>query len=400
MIRFERRPDRPHLLTASVPAVALAAAAVLVGCVLLATGHDPVHTYRSMIQAGFTDPGAFSATLLNATPLLFTGLCAAVAFRMRLYNIGGEGQLYMGAVAAAGAALVLGGRPGPLILAGTITAGVLGGALWSAIPGVLRAYLNTNEILTSLMLNYVAGLLAYYLIFDSRSYWRDVTTTSAAVFPQGKTIDTEGWWPQVTLGGTVLPLGLLVGLGAAAALFGALRWTRFGFQLRVISDSPEAGRYAGLRTTRTIVVVMLLSGAFAGFAGASQVGDFSHTLDPQGLQDASLGYTGIAVAALGRFNPLAVIGSSLLFGALTNAGFKLQGSAFPQGLVGITQGIVLFCLLSAELLARYRIRRRRPADPGDPAPRTALPASPEFQSQDRKHNPDIRRPAPEPTAKP
>lgn len=105
---------------------------------------------------------------------------------MRLYNIGGEGQLYMGAVAAAGAALVLGGRPGPLILAGTITAGVLGGALWSAIPGVLRAYLNTNEILTSLMLNYVAGLLAYYLIFDSRSYWRDVTTTSAAVFPRAR----------------------------------------------------------------------------------------------------------------------------------------------------------------------------------------------------------------------
>ncbi|MGW3653291.1 ABC transporter permease [Streptomyces sp. NPDC000878] len=400
MIRFERRPDSPRRPAASVPpAVALTASAVLVGCVLLATGHDPIHTYRSMIQAAFTDPGAFSATLLNATPLLFTGLCAAVAFRMRLYNIGGEGQLYMGAVAAAGAGLALGGRPGPLILAGTITAGVLGGALWAAIPGVLRACLNANEILTSLMLNYVSGLLAYYLIFDSRSYWRDVTSTSASVFPQGKTIDTAGWWPQVTLGGTVLPLGLLVGLGAAIALFGTLRWTRFGFQLRVISDSPEAGRYAGLRTTRTIVVVMLLSGAFAGFAGASQVGDFSHTLDPQGLQDASLGYTGIAVAALGRFNPVAVIGSSLLFGALTNAGFKLQGSAFPQGLVGITQGIVLFCLLSAELLARYRIRRRRPADSSDPEPGTAQSASPELPAESQKQNPDIR-PLPEPTAKP
>ncbi len=363
MIRIERRLETPRWVGPAMPVAALMVALAIVAVVLVVTGHPPVSTYESMLRASFTDNGALSATLANATPIVFTGLCAAVAFRMRVYNIGGEGQLYLGAIGAAGAALALGGQPGNVIVLGAMAAGTVAGALWAAVPGFLRSYMNTNEILTSLMLNYVAGLLAYYLIFDSSSFWRDVSSPNAMVFPQGKTIDAAGWWPAIHLGGITVPLGFVVGVLVAIGLLLILQWTRFGFELRVMSDSPAAGRYAGMRTKRAILAVMILSGALAGFAGASQVGDFSHLLDPQGLQQASFGYTGIVAAALARFNPLAVLLSAVFLGAIDNAGFALQGATFPQGLVGTMEGIILFCVLSAELLSRYRIRLRRPGAP-------------------------------------
>src|SRR6185295_14147123 len=146
------------------------------------------------------------------------------------------------------------------------------------------------------------------------------------------------------------------GLGAAVGLWVLYSRTRFGFEVSVIADSPRAARYAGMRTRRKILAVMAISGAVAGIGGASQVAEFSHTLDgsPQGLQAAAFGYTGIVVAALARYNPLAV-----LIGGLLNAGFTLQGADFPSGLVGVMQGIILFCALGGELLIRYRLSIRR-----------------------------------------
>jgi simple sugar transport system permease protein len=291
-----------------------------------------------------------------ATPLLFTGLCAAIAFRMRVWNIGGEGQLYLGAVGASGIGLLLGGWPTPLIILGMIAAGALAGLLWAAIPGLLRAYGRTNEILTSLMLNYVAGYLMYYLIYDSSSYWRDLTSFRARVFPLGKYLSPSAFWPGINIDSFVVPLGFLVGVVIAFLLFGLIRRTGFGFEMRVVADSTAAADYAGIRTRRRIVYVMLISGAIAGIGGASQVGDFGHVLDPRGLQQAGYGYTGIVVAALALYEPLAAVLIAFLLGALNNAGFALQGPNFPIGLVGVMEGTILFCVLSGELLVRYRIR--------------------------------------------
>jgi ABC-type uncharacterized transport system permease subunit len=239
------------------------------------------------------------------------------------------------------------------------------GALWALIPGVLRAFANTNEIITSLMLNYVAGYLLTYLIYDSSSYWRDVSTLQARAFPQGKPMPPGAEWS--TFGSSVVvPLGFLVGIAAAVTLWFLYSRTRFGFEVSVIADSPRAARYAGMRTRRKILAVMAVSGAVAGLGGASQIGDFSHTLDgsPQGLQAAAFGYTGIVVAALARYNPIAVCLVAVLIGGLLNAGFTLQGADFPSGLVGVLQGIILFCALGGELLIRYRVTvRRRAAHP-------------------------------------
>ena len=370
-MRLERRLEQPWWLNVAVPAGSLVVALAIMAVVLVTSGHSAGHTYREIIVSGFTGHGAFSATLISATPILFTGLAAAVAFRMQLFNIGAEGQLYLGAVGASWIALKMGQHHAtskPLyVIAMCVGGGVLG-ALWALIPAVLRAFAHTNEIITSLMLNYVAGYVVTYLIFDSASYWRDISTLQARSFPQGKPLPGHAEWS--TFGSSVvLPLGFLLSLVVAAAVWTLYSRTRFGFEVSVIADSPRAARYAGMRTRRKILAVMAISGLIAGIGGASQIGDFTHTLDPTGLQGAAFGYTGIVVAALARYNALAVCGIALLIGGLQNAGFTLQGVDFPSGLVGVMQGIILFSALGGELFLRYRLRpspRLHPAASSSP----------------------------------
>jgi len=283
---------------------------------------------------------------------------------MGLFNIGGEGQLYAGAIVGAAAGIAVGEHSGWLSVPAMIAAGAVGGAALALIPAILRAFFSTNEIITSLMLNYVAALILNYLIFDSQSYWRDTSSPTAKVFPQGKNLPDAASWPAAHLGGIVLPFGFLLSIVLAGVLWVLYERTRFGFEVKVIGDSPRAARYAGMRTRRKILAVMALSGAVAGLGGASQDGDFRHTLDPRGLSAAGYGYAGIVIAALGRYNPFAVVVIAFLIGGLQNAGYTLQGADFPSGLVGVMQGLILFCALGGELLIRYRLRiaRSRPAE--------------------------------------
>ena len=375
MITVERRLRQPRWLSFAVPFLSVLVAFALIAIVLAATGHDPWRTYRRTFTAAFEGSAAWNDTLTLATPMIFTGLAAAVAFRMQLFNIGAEGQLYIGALCASGAAIWLGPEHA---LAFTILAmcicAAAGGALWALISGVLKAFARTSEILTSLMLNYVAGLLLTYLIFDSASPWRDISTVQTRSFPQAIALQPSQFWPTLTPGKIVLPFGFLLAVGISVGLYVLFRRTRFGFEMNVIGDSARAARYAGMRTRRKILAVMGISGGIAGLGGASQVGDFSHVLDasPQGLQGANYGYTGIVVAALGRYNPFAVVLVGVLIGGLQNAGFFLQGADFPTGLVGVMQGIILFCALGGELLIRYRVRfaRRRARAVETPPPVT------------------------------
>jgi simple sugar transport system permease protein len=360
-MRIERRLTQPRWLLVAVPVGSILVAFGLMAIVLVLTGHAPGHTYRRLIDSAFFANGALTNTFISSTPLVFTGLAAAVAFRMQLFNIGGEGQLYFGAIGSAAAALVVGNQSTVLLVLVMIASGALCGALWALIPGVLRAYLSTNEIIVSLMLNYVAALFLNYLIFDSHSYWRDFSGFEAKVFPQGKPLPPHATWSTFGIDGAVVPLGFFLAVVVAAAVWVLYSRTRFGFEVKVIGDSPRAARYAGMRTSRKIVAVMCLSGAIAGIGGASQNGDFRHLLDPRGLTGANYGYTGIVVAALARYNPFAVVLVAFLLGGLQNAGYTLQGADFPAGLVGVMQGLILFCTLGGELLVRYRVRFARRA---------------------------------------
>jgi simple sugar transport system permease protein len=360
VIRLEKRLETPWWLSILVPVLSLAAALAVAGVVIAASGNDPVDTYSRIVDRAVTSNGAFSATLAAATPLLFTGLCAAVAFRMGVFNIGGEGQFIAATVGASGVALALGDSWGSATVVPMLVVGALVGAAVAAVPGVLKAYFSTNEIITSLMMNYLALNLVNYLILNSDSYWRDLSPLKAS-FPQGKRTPFGADWMPIELGSLSVPLGFAIGIGVAAVVWVLYRRTRFGFEVSVIGDSPPAARYAGMRDRRKVVSVMALSGAMAGIGGASNIGDFNHVLDPKNLSRANYGYTGIVVAALARLNPLAVVVVSIVLGGIANAGRALQGPDFPAGLVGTIQGLILFFALGGEVLARYRIRRRTPA---------------------------------------
>ena len=364
MIRIERRLEQPRWLTLAVPIGSIVVAFVVMTIILLATHHPPGPTFRKLFDNAFIGRDALNATFVAATPLIFTGLAAAAAFRMQLFNIGAEGQLYAGAIVGAAAGIAFGNHSGWVSIPAMVAAGAAGGAALALIPGILRAFLHTNEIITSLMLNYVAALVLNYLIFDSESYWRDTSSATAKVFPQGKNLPPAASWPTTSLGHLVLPLGFLIGVALAFLIWVLYTRTRFGFEVQVIGDSPRAASYAGMRTRRKILAVMALSGAVAGIGGASQDGDFRHTLDPRGLTAAGYGYAGIVIAALGRYNPFAVCLIAFLLGGLQNAGYALQGADFPSGLVGVMQGVILFCALGGEVLVRHRIRieRRRPVE--------------------------------------
>jgi general nucleoside transport system permease protein len=359
-VRIERR-DRVHpALVVVVPLVSVLAALLFAAAFLALTGHDPLRVYREMLRVSFTTGYGIADTLVSATPLVLTGLAAAVAFRFRLYNIGGEGQLYVGAIAAAGAAIAVGeALPGPLAVLVTVLAGALGGMAWIAVPAIARAWLGTSEIITSLLLNYVALFVMRYLVFGSRSPWRDPASTT---FPQGRRIPDAA--ELARLGTTRIHLGLLVAVVVALALYVVITRTRWGFTWRVYGDSPAAARYAGISARRVVLVVLLLSGALAGLAGAGEVAGRAARLDPQGLA-LGLGYTGIIVAALARYNPLAVLPVAALLGGVLNAGPALQslpGARVPVAISTMLTGAILLFALAGELFVRYRLRLRDPDD--------------------------------------
>lgn len=356
MIRLERRAAQPAWLAWVVPVAAVLAAAIAGGVVIRLNGYAPGSVYSRIADRAFSSEGALSATIVSAGPLLFTGLAASIAFRMRIFNIGAEGQFVCGSVAASGVGLLVNDSPTWLVIVVMAAAGALAGALWAAIPGFLRAWLHTNEIITTLMFNYLAANFASYLIFGSESHWRELTGTGL-MFPQGRRLPEAASWPQWEAGGVTWPVGFVVGAAVAAGLLVVFRRTRFGFQVRVMGDEPRAAHYAGVRTRRTILGLMALSGAVAGLGGAADVGGVRHVLDPKALNQAGYGYAGIVVAALARFNPVAVVFVSVLMGGLANAGRSLQGPDFPAGLVGTLQGLLLLFAVGGEVFAHYRIRR-------------------------------------------
>src|SRR5438874_247789 len=234
----------------AVPAGSLVFAFFASGLVLLATGHDALSSYRQIVDAAFLNSGALGQTLTQATPLAFTGLAAAAAFRMRLFHIGAEGQLFMGAIAADAAGLFLGGHgwPTAVVIFAMVVAGCAGGAAWASIPGLLRAFFKTSEIITSLMLNYVAAYVLTYLIFNSELYFRETQGFNAKVFPTGKLLPYRALWPAERLhlsgtiamslvAGTAALLGVIQGLILFSALGGELL---VRYRVRVGRRAPEA----------------------------------------------------------------------------------------------------------------------------------------------------------------
>ena len=365
-------------------------ALIVGGFVLKAAGAQPLSTYREIFKEGFGTPadwqaglaalfsggdcpkgllcfGPLSDTLVKTSPILLTGLACIVAFRMRLWNIGADGQMFMGAWAATGVAVFLlpKATPAPIMLGAMAIAGILAGLIWGAIPGYLRARLNINEIISTLMLNYVAYKVVEYFVI--------VGPWSIGDFESTGRFAASASWPRLTALAKSVPVfagltahpGIFLGIAAAIILAWLLFRSRWGYEIRVIGSNPQAARYAGINVARNIVLVMALSGALAGLAGMNEVAALREL---NGKFQHGYGFTGVIVAWLARLNPLAAIVVAFLFGGLLVGTQLIQ----PQGISSMLQGVILFVVVGTELVFRYRFR----LDKIEPAAAVAAEVSP------------------------
>lgn len=310
------------------------------------TGKDPVKVLSTMLGGAFGSKYGISESLVRSVPLVLAGLGIALAARMQLWNVGAEGQIYMGAFAASGVALYLGDTlPGFALIPLMALAGILAGGLWAFLPALARAYWSTNETITTLLLNYVAINWVAYLVYGP---WKDPKGMN---FPLTAIFTKAAWLP--TLWGRV-HAGLIAAVLIAVLLYLVLGWTKWGFEIKVVGDSPRAAQYAKISITRNILLVMFTAGALAGLAGMMEVSGLIHRLQPN--ISPGYGYTAIIVAYLARRNPLAIVPVAILFGGLQAGGFSVQTMGVPLATANMIQGAMLFTVLAAEMLSRNTIR--------------------------------------------
>jgi simple sugar transport system permease protein len=355
-IQVEQRMAVPKSAVVIVPVVSVIAALVVGGVFLALTGHPPVRTYLDLLDNGYTSFYGITDTLGLATPLICTGLAAAFAFRMNLYSIGQEGQMYLGMIGGTWAGIVLADALPPLIAVPSVLVfGALAGAAWIAVPAFLRARLGTSEIVSTLLLNYVALNLVNYFIFGSQGFFRDATTS----FPQGRAVADNArlsplsFFTEKTT--NTYPTFFMAVL-LAVMLFWFMRVSNYGYETAVYADSPSTARYAGMSSAWLQSSVLLVSGALAGVGGAMYVVGPAGKVDP-GLLQVGLGYAGIVVAALARYNFLAVVLAAVLFAGLRTGGNALQVSndPVPIAIAVVLQGAVLLFALGGELFRRNKV---------------------------------------------
>lgn len=348
-IRLERRAGVPLPQRVLVLAAAVVLGAAAGGLLVQASGYSAITAFTAILDGSFGGSYPISQTLAAAIPLATIALGTSVAFRVQLWNIGGEGQFYMGAFGATAVELIGGPAawPSTLLLPAMLVAAFIGGALWALLPAYLRAWHGVNEIITTLMLNYVAILWVNFLVYGP---WKD---------PQGHNFPFSPRYPDnatfARIGDGQLHTGLFVPIVAAIVLLLIMMRTRWGYELRVVGESADAARYAGINVRRTMLSAMLVSGGMAGLAGMVQVAGIIHLLN--GQLSNNYGYTAIIIAWLARLHPLAVLLVSVLFGALVNGGYAVSQEGIPQALGAVLQGMILFFVLGVgDVFTRYRLR--------------------------------------------
>lgn len=304
--------------------------------------------YRALFAGALGSPYALSESLVTATPYIFAGLAVALGFRAGLFNIGAEGQLFIGALASVWVGYAITGLPVWVHLPLAVLAGALAGAVWAAIPGYLKARTGAHEVVNTIMLNYVAFRLSDWLINGpmKRPGWVPIT-------PE---VQPTAYLPRLFGDPLRLHAGFLLALAMAVAVYWLLFRSVLGFELRSVGANPRAARVAGINVGRTMVVAMAMSGALAGLAGTSQVLGVDHWLG-QGFS-AGYGFDSIALALLGKSHPAGVVAAALLFGVLRSGATRMQSAAgIPIDIITIIQALVI-AFVAADALIRglYRLR--------------------------------------------
>jgi len=339
--------------------ILLATLASTVACaiVLKAVGADPIATYITIFTGPFQDLFGVSEVLVRAVPLILVALGISIAFRAGMINIGAEGQILMGILASTATALALPNLPKPLLLPLSLMAGVLGGGLWAAIAGILRARLGVNEILSTVMLNYIAAQFYTFLLRGPMIDPGELETGSGT--PQSLRLPAAAWLDRL-VPGTRLHYGLLLALVLAVGVYFLLWRTTWGYRMRAAGAEPKAARYAGIHVERSLVAAMVLSGCFAGLAGAVEVAGVHH----RAIENISSGYgfAGIVVALFGALHPAGIVPAAVFFGLLLVGADMTQRSAgVPANMILVLQGVIILAIVSAKMYLNNAYAQERVA---------------------------------------
>jgi general nucleoside transport system permease protein len=346
------------LIDALLPVFATLAALLVGAIMLIILGVNPFVAYQALIDGAFGSTNAFAETLVRATPLLLVGLGICIAYRGSVINIGGEGQMIIGALLSTWVGLTISGLPGWLMIVIGLLVGTIGGAVWGGIPGVLKAYFNVNEILSTVMMNAIAVQVMNFLLTGPMI--DPAQAEIASQIPQTARLDEALRLPR--LAPTRLHLGALIAVVLAFLVYILLWRTTLGYRIRAVGQNPSASHYAGIKVKRYIVLALLLSGAFAGLAGAVQVYGVNYRMitdgSPTGFTGGA-GFNGIVAALFGQLHPIITIPASILFGALIVGANAMQRVVqIPSALITALNGLVVVFVVSSELWRKQRQRKR------------------------------------------
>ena len=347
---IEPRASVSVLRSGLAPVWAVAAALVLCAVLIAWTG-TPVHiAYALLIKGAFGSAFAVNETLTRSIPLIFTGLAAAVAFRAKFYNIGGEGQLYAGALAATFFGTGIVALPPPLMIPFLMLVGATAGGSLLIVPVLLKTRMKVDEVVTTLLLNFVVLLVVSFLI---EGPWKD---PMAFGWPQAAPIIDQGVFPTLLAKGR-LHLGFVFALVTAVLVWAMMRFTVLGYEIRAVGHNAQAAEFAGIRVARTVIVTAMISGGLAGLAGVSETAGLKGylTLD----LSPGFGYTGIAVAMLARLNPLGVVPAALFLSAVYVGSDAMSRAVnIPTYIADVLVGACVLAVLFSAMFTQYRIRWR------------------------------------------
>jgi general nucleoside transport system permease protein len=350
-LRLERRSETPAWLNLALPVVAIVATLILCSGLVALAHANVLDAYRQLFLTPFSTSFDLVQTAVKSAPLVLTGLAVAVAFRARFWNIGGEGQLYAGAMAAAFVG-TQNGLPAASLWPLMFVGGALAGAAWALLPALLRTRFRVDDVVTTLLLNFI---LLYGMSALLDGPWKN----PQSAYPTSPPIREDAQFP-VLPGTSELHLGVLVALLAAPAIWFLVNRTTLGFAIKAVGENAAAAAYAGIRTGRIIMATAGISGALAGLAGVGEVGGVHY----QVMADLSpgYGYTGIVIAMLARLNPLGTVPAAIFFAVvITGAEGMSRATGVPVFLADVIQGVSLLSMLTALLFTQYRLRLARPA---------------------------------------
>ena len=369
--------DFSRLNAIIVPLIAGALGLLIGAGMLLALGANPLEAYAAMVQGAFGNPNAVADTLVKASPLLFVGIGICIAYRCGVLNIGGEGQIVMGALFTTAVALTFQSAPAWFLVPAGLLAGFIGGGIWAGIAGVLKVNFRVNEVLSTIMLNSIAG---YVMTFFLNGPIMDPTTLDNAIkIPQTQRLpppsDLARWIP------TRLHVGVALAIVLGVLAYILLWRTTIGYRIRAVGLNPRASRYAGISVGRYQLLAFVLSGALSGLGGSVELLGVTHRLFSDGTMTGftgNAGFNGIVVALFGGLHPIGTIPAAIMFGALLVGANSLQRTVqVPSAFVTTLDGLIVVFVVASQIWAQRRTVRVEEKPVGKGEATSPLPAQPE-----------------------